>query len=150
MGRILSQPPQFSDTKYGLGSRVRVTGQGYGSGLRVRVRGQGYGRGYGLGLREGVELTCPKIGARTLDIRCRCLTISCAEPSHELSQMGELLTMALTQGPHECRSTVRAELWDADNARDARDASKAGRDLDMDMEMDKMQFSLSESYAASV
>ncbi len=56
-------------------------------------------------------------------------------------QMGELLTLSLTQGQeHECRSTVRAELWKSstssiDNNHDVQDVG----------DVDKMQFSLSET-----
>jgi len=60
------------------------------------------------------------------------VSLSYQEGQRAMTQMAELLTMSLTRGEeHECRSTVRAELW----------KSSVGDDEDMD----KMQFSLSES-----
>ena len=62
------------------------------------------------------------------------VSVSYKEGQRAMTQMGELLTMSLTKGAHECRSTVRAELWESNRG---------------EHDMDKMQFSLSESFPAS-
>ena len=59
------------------------------------------------GRRVNMDLSMPYIERIKEEV-----SMSYTEGQRAMSLLGQLLTMTLTPGAHECRSTVRAELWE--------------------------------------
>ena len=82
------------------------------------------------GRRVNMDLSMPYIERIKEEV-----SMSYTEGQRAMSLLGQLLTMTLTPGAHECRSTVRAELWETGAGSGASDKAQSN----------KTCFSLSES-----